>query len=459
MSHIKPNELTKALKEHFNNDASFVIEEIITSNAKYKIIYLKGATDNGIIIESIIKPLNQFGITYGFETKDFLNLEDSITDLIKGNVIVINNNKISLVNCQKNHLRSIEEPDSEKTLNGSKDGFIESLITNIALIRQKLPNLNLKFKSITLGENIKTNGAIAYLDDIVDRNLLAEAEKRLQKVKLDGIFDVHYIIEIIKDSPRSFFNTIGETERPDSVCAKLLEGGIAILIDGSPCVILLPFLFAENFQSNDDYYTNFYYASFSRFIRYLAFIISICAPAFYISFVAFNHELIPTFLALNIAASSSSVPMTVVMECILFIILFELLREAGLRMPSKVGQALSIVGAIIIGQAAVEAKIVSAPIIIIVAVTAVTGFMTPKMNTLIGFLRLFMIIGACLFGIYGVLVVFLLFIIKLFSIDTFGVQYSGNFFTLSLKKLKDSFIRAPYDKFNKNKKNESRKKR
>ncbi len=456
---MKSKELINQLVESFKNDLSFAIEEFKTKQNDYKIIYLKGCVDNTLLIEMIVKPLNEDEKIYAFETQEFNDLETTITNLIKGHVVVVTNNIVTLVNCQMIHLRGIEEPDNEKTLNGAKEGFIESIITNMALVRQKMPNPNLKFKHLTLGENIKTDVVIGYLDGVVENELLLLVEERLKKIKLEGIYDAHYIIELIKDSPRSFFNTVGETERPDSFCAKLLEGGVGIIVNGSPLTILLPFLFAENFKSNDDYFTNYYYASFSRFIRYLAFLITICAPSFYIVLVAYHHELVPTFLALNIAASSSAVPMTAVMECILFIILFEILREAGLRMPSKVGQALSIVGALIIGQSAVEAKIVSAPIIIVVAITAVCGFMTPKLNTLTGFLRLFMLLASCFFGMYGLLIVLLIFTIKLFSIDSYGVQYSGNFFTLSLSKLKDSFIRAPFNKFDKNKKLKSRRKK
>lgn len=440
--------ILELLQKHFENDDTLVCQDIGTIT----ICYLKGSTDSNIIIETIIKPLISQNKIAAYESKEADTIDQIIKDLIQGFVLIDDHNKLLMVHCQKHHVRSIAEPDNERTLNGPKEGFVEARNTNVALIRQKINDPNLKFENIKLGKKIITEISICYISNIVNKEVLKELKKRLSKIKTEGILDSNNIFELICDHKYSFLNTVGRTERPDTMCAKLLEGGVGILVNGTSVCLLVPHLFIENFTSNDDYYTNFYYASFNRILRYLAFFITIIFPGLYIALVAYHHVMLPTFFAVNIAASSSDVPLNVMMECILFIGLFELLREAGLRMPSKIGQALSIVGAIIIGQAAVEAQMVSAPIIIVVAITAVAGFMTTKLKTLVLYLRFLILIAACLFGLYGITFVLLIFLIHLFSLSSFNVQYTAKYMSLNFNKNKDSILRLPFGKIKKNNK-------
>lgn len=452
---MKIDKFREKIREKFRDDTTIVLEEFQDSNKTTNVIaYLKGVTDSDQIVSIITKPLKESSTINSFDTIITSNIEEAIKQLYSGFVLLCteDNKSLTCINCQKNLYRTTEEPDSERTLSGPKDGFVESLILNISLLRQKIPQDDMKFKFITVGDSIKTEIAISYLESTCDKELIDEAEKRLSEVKTDGIYDANYLIELIKDNKRTLLNTVGITERPDTVCAKLLEGGAAILINGCPTTLLIPYLFVENFKSNDDYYLNFYYSTFNRILRYIAFFITLFAPAIYISFVAFHHEMLPVYFALSITASSSNVPMSVIVECTLFTLLFELLREAGLRMPLKIGQALSIVGAIIIGQAAVEAKIVSAPVIIVISITAVCGFMNPRLNAPIIIIKILSIIAASFLGLYGVYFVFLIFIAHLFSLNSFNVQYTGNFFSLNPKKNADSLIRKPLDTIDKNRK-------
>ena len=248
------------------------------------------------------------------------------------------------------------------------------------MVRRKLKTHELKFKFRVLGSRSHTKACICYLEGLANEAILAELEKRLDKINLDGIMDTNYIIELIKDAPLSPFKTIGNTERPDVVAGKLLEGRIALILDGTPVAITLPYLFNEYFQTNDDYYTNFYFASISRIIRIISFILTTSAPAVFIALTTFHQEIIPSSLLLSISLSRQRVPFPTIIEALVLGLIFESIREAGVRASSNIGASLSIVGALILGQAAVTANFFSAPMLIVVGFTVVSGLMFPKLS-------------------------------------------------------------------------------
>lgn len=258
------------------------------------------------------------------------------------------------------------------------------------------------------------------------------------------MLDSNYIAEFIKDAPYSPFKTIGSTERPDVVAAKLLEGRIALFLDGTPVVLTLPYLFIENFQSNDDYYLNYYYASISRLIRIFGFWLSISIPAIYVALTTFHQELLPVNLVQSISTARNGVPLPTVLEAILMVIVFEILRETGLRTPQGIGQALSIVGALVIGQAAVDARLISAPMIIIVALSGITGIMLPKIKGAIIYMRFGLLILSSIIGLYGYTLGILLMIIHLFTIRSFGIPILGSKEEGVMVMEEDLVIRAPW---------------
>jgi spore germination protein KA len=260
---------------------------------------------------------------------------------------------------------------------------------NLSMLRRKLRTTDLKMEYKTFGTRSKTKACICYLGSLVNKDVLAELNKRLESFSIDGTLDVNYISEMIRDAPISPFKTIGSTERPDVVAAKLLEGRVALFLDGTPVVLTMPIFFIESFQSDDDYYLNYYFASIGRILRIMAFFIATSIPAIYIALVDFHQEMLPTPLLISISAARQGVPFPTVVEAICMLAVFELLRESGSRMPTMMGQALSIVGSLVIGQAAVEAKIVSAPIIIIAAASGIAGLMIPRLKGAIILLRLF----------------------------------------------------------------------
>jgi spore germination protein KA len=278
----------------------------------------------------------------------------------------------------------------------------------------------------------------------VKKTVLEELCRRIDAIHIDGIMDSNYIAEFIKDRPYSPFHTTGITERPDIVSAKLLEGRIAVFVDGTPIVLTVPYLFIENFQSNEDYYMNFYYTSFMRMLRILSFLLTISVPALYVSVVAFQHETLPTTLLISLTAQRSSVPLPAAVELFIMMILFEIIKETGVRMSSNVGHALSIVGALVIGQAAVEAKLIGAAVVIVIALTAITSLMTPRLEAATIYMRFLLLIVSSSIGLFGYFTVVAIVIIHIYNLHSFGIPMMPSTEYPEYQNFKDLLFRAPW---------------
>jgi len=452
------------LKNLFADNDTLILRNInnsYNSELKYCVAYCDGGVSSEIINESLIKPLIlskeiepgtdliktiEKQVIFINESKKTKEIKDIITSITYGDTILFaeGSDEALILNTKGFTLRSVTEPESEKTLSGPREGFCESLMINLSLIRRRLRTNDLKMKFKSIGTRTNTTACICYLDSIVNKNILNEIERRLEKIDIDGILDSNYIAELIRDARFSMFRTIGYTERPDVIAAKLLEGRVAIIVDGTPTTITMPYLFIENFQSNEDYYLSFFYTSFARVLRIVGFFLTIAIPAIYIAAGDFNIEMIPTSLLINIASERQSVPLPAALECFIMLITFDILRETGIRMPSKVGQALSIVGALVIGQAAVEAKMVAAPMIIVVALTGITNLLVPKLNAPIIYIRLGLLFLASSFGFFGLLIglaCILIHLLNLYSLGVPMISASGN---LQYQEVKDIAIRAPW---------------
>jgi len=349
-----------------------------------------------------------------------------------------------LMDTKRFNTRPISEPESERTLTGPREGFIEDLLTNLTLLRRKVRSNELKMKMRVFGRRTRTQACVCYIEGLVNKSILAELQRRLDTVDIDGVLDPHYLEELIRDSRTSMFRTIGYTERPDVVIGKLLEGRIAVLVDGSPVALTLPYLFVENFQSGEDYYYTYFYASFARVLRIVGFFLTVLVPGLYIAIVAFHHEMLPSQLLINMATERNSVPLPAALEAVVMLIVFDLLRETGTRMPGNIGQALSIVGALVIGQAAVEAKMVAAPMIIMVALTATTSLLVPKLNAPIIYIRFFLLLLASMFGFYGLALGASAVLIHVINLRSFGVQVLTLTGDLSKHEVRDTWIRDPW---------------
>jgi spore germination protein KA/spore germination protein len=313
-------------------------------------------------------------------------------------------------------------------------------------LRRKIRTPKLKMKPLTVGRESNTSLVICYMDDIVDPTLVEEVEQRLKKVDIDAILESGYIEELIQDSTLSPFPQIQYTERPDSVAAAILQGRVAILVDGTPMVLLVPFVFWEFLQANEDYYERFHIATLIRWLRFVFLLLSLTTPAFYVAILSFHQDMLPTSLMLSIAAAREAIPFPAIIEALIMEVTFEALREAGIRLPKAVGSAVSILGALVVGQAAVQAGIVSAPVVIVVSITGIASFTIPRYNGAIAvrMLRFPIMIAASIFGILGILASLLLMVGHLSNLRSFGVPYLSPIGPLSSQDLKDVFVRAPW---------------
>ncbi len=343
-------------------------------------------------------------------------------------------------------LRGIEEPASEAVVRGPREGFTESLRTNTSMIRRKLRTPHLKMRSYTIGNHSNTGLVVAFVDGLVDPSIVKEVEARLDKIKLDGVLESGYIEEFIQDSTFSPFPQVQYTERPDAAAAALLQGRIAIVTDGTPFVLLVPVVFTELLQATEDYYERFMISSLLRLLRYLFLFLSLFTPAIYIALTTFHPEMIPTQLLLSIAASREPIPFPAVVEAFIMEVTFEALREAGIRLPKTIGQTVSILGALVVGQAAVEAGIVSAPMVIVVAITGIASFTIPRFNGAIAIrmLRFPLMVMASLFGIVGIIMGMMFILAHMAGLRSFGVPYMSPAAPANVRGLMDVYMRVPW---------------
>ncbi|MDT9725832.1 spore germination protein [Xylanibacillus composti] len=341
--------------------------------------------------------------------------------------------------------RSISEPETEAAIRGPREGFIENMRTNTSMLRRKLRTPDLKIKSMTIGKRSNTNIGIAYLKSIADPDMVKEVTGRLEKIDVDGIFETGYIEEWIQDHSYSPFPQVQYTERPDTVAANLLEGRVAIIVDGTPFVLLVPVTFWMMVQASEDYYERVPVGYFIRWLRYIFLFIALLTPAFYVAVTTFHQAMIPTTLLLSIAAARESIPFPAVVEALIMEVTFEALREAGIRLPKTVGQAVSILGALVIGQAAVQAGIVSAPMVIVVSITGIASFTLPKFNLAITIrmLRFPFIFAASLFGVFGMILCGMLLLGHMVSLRSFGVPFMAPVAPLIPGDLRDVLLRKP----------------
>ncbi|WP_166241412.1 spore germination protein [Paenibacillus turpanensis] len=347
--------------------------------------------------------------------------------------------------------RAVEQPPTEAVIRGPREGFTERVGVNVALIRLRIKSSALKCEVFTVGKRTKTKVALMYMEDIADSSVINTARKRIESIEIDGVLESGYIEEMIEDKAFSPFPQLQYTERPDSVSGQLLEGKFAVITDGTPFVLTGPITFWQMLRSPEDYYERYLFSTPLLWLRYLFLFIAIFLPAIYIATTTFHQEMMPTSLVLSIAAAREAIPFPVLIEALIMEISFEALREAGIRLPKTVGQTVSILGALVIGQAAVEAGIVSAPMVIVVSMTGIASFTIPRFNFAISIrlLRFPLMLFAGMFGLYGIIVATVIIAAHLCSLTSFGVPYMTGVAPLKLSDHKDIFIRAPWWKMRK----------
>lgn len=434
-----------------------IVTRKLTKNIGY--IYLQSVSSDDkisdFLTKSIIKNknINSFKNIYDKIKNSIFNSNINICDtydnlfyLLSSGftaIIIKGENKVIAVETRASLDRGVVESSSEPIVRGPKDSFTENHNINIGLIRKRIKDTNLFFKNVVVGRRTKTIVTVSFLNDVVPNYKIKEIIKSLKKINIDGILDSGYIRELIEKNQKSLFPKVISTERPDLVCTSLLDGKIAILVENTPFAIIIPAILQDFFQSPEDNYRKPFNVSFSRFLRVICFFLALLTPAIYIALMTFNPELIPDQLLISLAIQRDDVPFPTAIEVLIFVMTFELLREADIHAPSFSGSAMNIVGALILGDAAVAAGIVSPIVIIVVATTSICELVFYDVDVIDALRewRILFIIAASLMGIIGIVLAFIMLIAKLSSIETLGVDYLTPFSPLNITALKNSIIR------------------
>lgn len=458
------------LKIIFDRSSDVVYREFdIGDSQKGTLIFIEGLVDSALINSDILKPILNYGKNISqceeiqiSEIEDFLqhqvitasqirsdgNIQNIVEGIASGYTILLIDGvqQAIFMDLRKLEYRDVEEPKVEPIIRGPRDGFTENLSINISLIRRRLKTSKLKIENMKVGRLSKTDIVITYLDGIVKDSLVEEVRQRISRIDIDAILESGYIEEFIEDNPYSVFPQFGVTERPDRVTAGLLEGHVAILIDNTPMALIAPETFVELMQATEDYYDRYFSVSFITLLRYLFLGASLLLPSIYIALLTFHQGMIPRTLLLTIAASREGVPFPVFIESLLMEVFFEGLQEAGVRLPRTAGQTVSIVGGLVIGQAAVQAGVVSAVTVIIVSITGIASFIIPRFNLTLAvrMLRFFMIVLSGTLGLYGIFVGVLIILIHLVRLRSFGVPFLAPVAPFKLSDIKGVFIRTPW---------------
>lgn len=375
------------------------------------------------------------------------NVDDAVFHVLSGDAILIYDKFEEIIYCEAKNFprRGIGIPETEAVLKGPREGFNELIVDNVALIRRKLKNPNLKFEALLVGEESNTAVAITYINGVAPDDLVDHIREKIKGLDLRFILDSNYIEANLKEE-KSFFDTVGYTEKPDEVAAKLAEGRVGIIVDGTPFVITAPYFFIENFQMPDDYYINRYYTNFNRILRWIAFFVAVFLPGLYVAIITYHFSMIPTLFIFRLAVARAGVPIPTFIEVIVMMLAFQLIKEAGLRMPHPIAGAMSIVSALILGEAAVGAGISSRITIIVVALSTLSYFLIPKIYGAISFWAITIVVASATLGVPGFLMGSLILIIQLCDLESVGYPYLFPIGSISEYRFKDVIFRGRLDR-------------
>lgn len=444
----------KIIKEILTSKDILVFEFKTLDGALCAAIYADGLCDKDLLGEQVIAPLSKKKrgddiqqVTQNLRSPEIKTLKDilQITDeILAGNTaIIIDGFDLAIISgVKKAPMRAIMEPPTSIAIKGPREGFIEDIKTNMALLRKRLKTKNLQFETFTVGKSTKTFVSVAYLDNIADEKVKEQIIKRLKMIEIDGVPDSSYIAKFLSKKPYSLFKQVGTTEKPDILACKMLEGRIGIFVDGSPIALTLPYILVEDFQSVQDYLVTPYRATVSRILRLISLIVALILPAYYVSAQLFKLQLLPLGLLMTISGNVRDLPLSPSLELFFLMLILEILIEASVRMPKYVGLALSVVGALVLGDTAVKAGIVSSSAIIIVALSGIASYTLPDMAGSLSVLKFAYLIVAGSIGTFGIVLFTGLLLLYLCTSDSYGAPLLAPFSPLITKDLRDSVVKS-----------------
>lgn len=457
------------LESDFKDCSDFLLRECRVNGTDCVVCVLDGMVDSLRLSHMIMSPMLSFDGDYetsadlfeilkmevvnSLELSEIKTFEDIYYFLSSGFAIVFIDGvaKCLSLGIQGFTKRNTDEPPTESDIKGAKECFTETLNDNKAVLRRRVKTPDLKLKQLQIGSAAKTSVVIAFIKGVADDSLVDEVERRITEAPITNLKDYGEIAAFLDSKIRSYFSAVGNTERPDTLCSKLLEGRVAVLMDGSPFAVYVPYLFTDAFSTVDDYDNLPFYATLNRLLKYFAFITSIVLPGFYVATGTFHQELIPTSLMYTISSAEATTPFSLMQEALMVLVLYEIMREAGVRLPKMIGHAVSIIGALVIGDAVVNAGLVGTPMLVVVAVTAIASYVIYPLYESISVLRIIFIILGGYTGIYGIVLGMCVICVNIAALNPYGVPYSAPVSPLNIRSIGDIFYRESWIKLSKRK--------
>lgn len=452
------------IKEIFGESADVNVVKVYVSGVRCAVVTLEAMVSSSDLSKMLFAPLMDFNMKnalpedvfefissqgiFSVEQKQIKTFDDISQKLCSGFAVVLVNgiDKGMAYSAQGFSIKSIEESSTEANVKGTKEALSDNLRTSMSLIRRRVKNPLLRFEFVKAGKLSNTELCLVYIEGKTPEKLKKLIRARLKRIKLDLILTTGSVLPFVSENRGAFFSAVSTTERPDVLAAKINEGRIAVLIDGVPYAAVCPTLFIENFQTVDDYEEKPYLAFYQRLIRYAAFFIASFLPGFYVAAAMHHPEVLSRALLLNLIASEENTPFPLVAEMFIVIVMFEILREAGLRLPKAVGGAVSIVGGLVIGDAAVTSGLISAPLLIIIGITATSSFALPSLNAQTTVLRLVGVAAGGMWGFFGMGILITVFLINAAATDCFAVPYTSPIAPFTLKAMRDVLVRVGFKK-------------
>ena len=444
----------KSVKDKLSSEDILVFEFNSLKGKRFAVIYADGIADKQLLGELVVKPLRDAEkgekledikkLLASPEVKDGEKTEDAIKEVSDGNVVLFVDGEkdFFIIGLKSPPGRTVAEPPTQVAVKGPREGFTEDIKTNLGLVRKRLKSDKLQVKMLKSGEQSDTAVALVYIEGICPEGLPERLEKEIASKQIDIVPDSSYISRFISSKPRSLFKRNGTAEKPDIFCAKISEGRVGLIVDGSPIALTVPYMIVEDFQAVEDYYQVSYRSTILRILRLVALLVGIFLPAFYVSAQLFKIQLIPYRLLLKVSSSVSGLALSPSVEMFLTLFLLEVLIEASIRMPKYVGLAMSVVGALVLGDTAVQAGIISTPAIIIIAFSAICLFTTPDLVETTTTLRWVLLIIGGSIGPFGIVLFTAFLICYLVSEQSYGVPLFAPFAPLIKNDLKDSMIKS-----------------
>jgi len=447
------------IKKSLHNSSDLASRTVQFFDRKVTICYIVDIIDNILLNDTLIEPLLEYEpeenelplialkekILSANKIETYTELNSAIDKLVCGHALILIDGESEIISCdiEKITVRAVTEPPTSVVIKGPREGFNESIKYNLALIRKRVKSNDLVVKNLEIGKLTKTQVSVVYFDSVVDKKIVKQILKKLNNIEIDGVVDSHYLISYLQKNPKSLFKQVGDAEKPDILVGKMLEGRVGILVDGSPIALTLPFILIEDLQNSDDYYSQPIRVGFVRILRFVGVVLAVLLPGVYVALEKFHYKILPTEFLVTIINTTQGIPFSPFIELLFVVLLFEILYESNLRMPQYFGMAMSIVGALILGETAVNAGLVSPPAVMIVALSGITFYIIPSQAAQFSILRLLGLIVGATIGLYGILLFAVFILSYLSSFDSYGSAYLAPAAPYIPSDQKDFYMRKP----------------